>query len=396
MTSAANQDPSSGPFALQLRPAVAKHLAQVIPKVLDFLRKALTTGPPIVMGINRYGPSETGNLGTSNFPNFDTVDDVAMALQDTVADVIANTLRLGIAEELPRHTPAQIKKLALGLAKRAASTLILDSDNSESKIAAVVNEATSDLRTTLKLIEGEIASSLENISGFVPRSTISRHNKHLADLTEFQKQLENAFEYTELINMSEVMMISTPPLSPTGNRSIGTGLSAIKLAQARKRNAENALFRLFGTTYAEQSTTTPLVIPSDLATSYLGVSLLDDIIAFMRTQVLAYPLPYRSELGIMKPDFSALPERVRAMYDVQNKLLYEAVYQHLTQSLKDRVDNTHSFAQTSPSITVTGGVPRYDGVLGFYWFGLSLLCIASATLLWSRAYASTFTRTTWL
>ena len=156
----------------------------------------------------------------------------------------------------------------------------------------MVEEATSDLRETLLLIEGEIDSSLENISGFVPRSTISRHNKLLADLEEFQRQLESAIEFVELIHLSEVMMISTPPLSPTGNRSMGTGLSAIKLAQARKQNAENALFRLFGTTYAEQSTSTSLVIPSDLATSFLGVPLLDDIIAFMRTQVLAYPLPY--------------------------------------------------------------------------------------------------------
>ena len=286
MTTAANQDPSAETFALQLRPGVAKNLAAVIPKVLDFLQKALTAGQSFVMGLNRYDSPSSGN----NFPSFDVVDNVE--LQDAVTDAIANILKLGIAEELPRQTPAQLKKLALGLAKRAATVLINDSDNSEAKISAVVNEATSDLRETLLLIEGEIAASLENISGFVPRSTISRHNKHLADLEEFQKQLESAVEYTELISMSEVMMISTPPLSPTGNRSMGTGLSAIKLAQARKRNAENALFRLFGTTYAEQSTTTSLVIPSDLATSYLGVSLLDDIIAFMRTQVLAYPLPY--------------------------------------------------------------------------------------------------------
>ena len=124
------------------------------------------------MGINRHGTSETGSAG-SNFPSFDTVDNVE--LQDDVTDVVANILKLGISEELPKQTPSQIKKLALGLAKRAATILIIDSDNSEAKIAAVVNETTSDLRETLQLIEGEIASSLKNISGFVPRSTISRH-----------------------------------------------------------------------------------------------------------------------------------------------------------------------------------------------------------------------------
>ena len=369
-TTAGNQDHAVDAFALQMRPGVTKNLAAVIPKVTHFLKKALTAGQSFVMGLSRYDLPSSGSQG-SNFPAFDVVDD--KELQDAVEDAVGNILRLGISEELPKYTTAQTKKLAQGLARRAATILINDTDSSEAKIAAVVEEATSELRETLLLIEGEIDASLENISGFVPRSTISRHNKLLADLEEFQRQLESAIEFVELIHLSEVMMISTPPISPTGNRSMGAGLSAIKLAQARKQNAENALFRLFGTTYAEQSTSTSLVIPSDLATSFLGVPLLDDIIAFMRTQVLAYPLPYvyvkymkdsyRSELGIVKPDFSALPERVRVTYDTQNKLLYEAIYQRLTQSLKDRVDNTHSFAQTSPSITVTGGVPRYDGVL---------------------------------
>ena len=124
------------------------------------------------MGMNRYDQSEVGAAG-SNFPSFDVVDNGE--LQDAVTDVVANILKLGISEELPKQTPSQIKKLALGLAKRAATILIIDSDNSEAKIAAVVNETTSDLRETLQLIEGEIASSLKNISGFVPRSTISRH-----------------------------------------------------------------------------------------------------------------------------------------------------------------------------------------------------------------------------
>ena len=80
MTSAANQELSAESFALQLRPAVAKHLAGVIPKVLDFLKKALTSGQSFVMGINRYGQSEVGAAG-SNFPSFDVVSTGSFRMQ---------------------------------------------------------------------------------------------------------------------------------------------------------------------------------------------------------------------------------------------------------------------------------------------------------------------------
>ena len=131
MTTAGNQDHTAEAFALQMRPGVTKNLAAVIPKVTHFLKKALTAGQSFVMGLSRYDLPSSGSQG-SNFPAFDVVDD--KELQDAVEDAVGNILRLGISEELPKYTTAQTKKLAQGLARRAATILINDSDSSEDSV----------------------------------------------------------------------------------------------------------------------------------------------------------------------------------------------------------------------------------------------------------------------
>ena len=46
----------------------------------------------------------------------------------------------------------------------------------------------------------------------------------------------------------------------------------------------------------------------------------------------------------------------------QDKRLYIAVYDKLSQGLRDRVDNTHSFNQNHPKITIQGGVQKHRGL----------------------------------
>ena len=62
MTTAANQDLSAQTFALQLRPGVAKNLAAVIPKVLDFLQKALTAGQSFNLSTIILSPRRNGAI----------------------------------------------------------------------------------------------------------------------------------------------------------------------------------------------------------------------------------------------------------------------------------------------------------------------------------------------
>ena len=64
MSAAAKPETPLETFALQLRPTVTKHLAQVIPKVLDWLTKALQTGQPIIPSIcGSVVQVQTGSTG---------------------------------------------------------------------------------------------------------------------------------------------------------------------------------------------------------------------------------------------------------------------------------------------------------------------------------------------
>ena len=160
--------------------------------------------------------------------------------------------------------------------------------------------------------------------------------------------------------------------SETGSAT-GPGLGDLKLAQARKRRIEEELYRLPGTSYAEQSSSPSLQIPDDLMSEYRGKQTMNDLLSFMRQQVLSYPLPfvflqymkdsYRSDLGIRKPDLSLLHDTLKTEFAAQDALLWKSLHDRLSQPLRDRLYNTHSFAQLCPTVTIENGVARNHGLL---------------------------------
>ena len=155
-----------------------------------------------------------------------------------------------------------------------------------------VEEGRAAIFEKLEGLKGEMQARLQTITSFIPATTIARHSKFMADRGEFEKLLATVIQLVEIKEGCEHSLVMPIPISPSGSTRSGSGLGEMKLAQQRKRMVEDELYKLFDTSYAEQSTTTGLVIPTDLSTSFLGLYLLDDIILYMRTQVLSYPIPF--------------------------------------------------------------------------------------------------------
>ena len=208
-------------------------------------------------------------------------------------------------------------------------------------------------------------------------TTRRRTFKWIADEEEFKKLLKRVTDLVALKTSSDIAATAASLESPTRGTRSGSGLSELKLAQARKREVQDELYEVFGTTHAEQDTTISLVVPSlptDLAHNFLGLDLLDHILLYdiVRSRVQIYPIPllylqhmkdsFRSESGVRPLDMSTLPPQVAMEFAEQDKQLFIAVYEKLSQGLKDRVDNTYSFNQNQPKIAIQGGVKKHRGI----------------------------------
>ena len=208
---------------------------------------------------------------------------------------------------------------------------------------------------------------------WISKATFRRSTfKWIADEQEFKKLLKRVTDLVALKTSSEIAATTVSLESPTTGTRSGAGLSELKLAQARKYKVQDELYEAFGTTKAEQDTTFSLVVPTDLAHSFLGLDLLDHVLLYVRSRVQIYPIPlvylqhmkdsFRSESGVRPLDMSTHPPQVAREFAEQDKRLYIAVYDKLSQGLKDRVDNTHSFNQNHPKITIQGGVKKNRGL----------------------------------
>ena len=250
--------------------------------------------------------------------------------------------------------------------------VIDDTKNKTETFEDIFERAKASFAGLLDETEGEAAACFAAVARFIPSTIIRRHNSWLTDRQEFERLLQQVAKLVQLKCTCEDPMVETLDPEVDSRTSSGSGISALKLASARKRRVEDELYKLFGTTYSNQSSSASLTIPEDLATQYLGSELLENILVYMRAQVLSFPLPlvyvqymrdsYRSEMGIQLPDFSTLPEAVIDEFNTQNRMLYKLIYDLMSQPLRDRLDNTHSFAQSCPTVTITGGIKKYDGV----------------------------------
>ena len=266
----------------------------------------------------------------------------------------------------------EFKRIFDDIIKNIKDFVIEDINEKSVVVEDIFEKAKDSFAGLLDETEGEAAACFAAVARFIPATIIRRHNSWLTDRQEFERLLQQVAQLVQLKCTCEDPMIDTLDPEVDSRASSGSGISALKLASARKRRVEDELYKLFGTTYSNQSSSASLTIPEDLATQYQGSELLESILVYMRAQVLSFPLPlvyvqymrdsYRSEMGIQLPDFSTLPEAVIDEFNTQNRMLYKLVYDLMSQSLKDRLDNTHSFAQSCPTITITGGVKKYDGV----------------------------------
>lgn len=82
--------------------------------------------------------------------------------------------------------------------------------------------------------------SISAISSFIPVTTISRHNKWIADEDELKKLMRRATDLVALKTSSEIAATTALMESQTPGTRSGTGLSELKLAQARKRQVQDA------------------------------------------------------------------------------------------------------------------------------------------------------------
>ena len=176
------------------------------------------------------------------------------------------------AADVPKASAVKMASYYEAIASLIASKMMEDGDKSVEKLTETLGEAKMMLFQNVELLHCELRDTMKSISSFIPPLTITRHNKHVADRDDLIELLKQTCDFVALKSASEVQMLSSPPMSPTGSSRVGKGLGDLKLAeatQARRRHLNGSLYRLFGMTHAEKSTLATLTVPTDLATNWM-------------------------------------------------------------------------------------------------------------------------------
>ena len=271
--------------SLDITSTISKDLDACLEVLSDFLGDIKGTCQSTVMGIfNRNGKStSTSGEGT---PQRNTAlqnkSDVAKELRDKIDELAP--------EDLPKLTRTVREAIRDTVADHLADSL-LENDDDDDDFEKRIADGQAAVEASLERLKGTIMTSMSAVSSFIPVTTISRHNKWIADKEEFEKLLKRVTDLVALKTCSEIAATTASMESPTSGTRSGSGLSELKLAQARKRQVQDELYDAFGTTHSEQDTTISLVVPSDLAHNFLGLDLLDHILLYVRSRVQIYPIP---------------------------------------------------------------------------------------------------------
>ena len=157
------------------------------------------------------------------------------ALQDKKG--VAKVLRDHIDELAPADLPEMsklVREVVCDTITDCLADKLLEQDDSEFDFNKRVEDGKAAVEASLERLQGTIMTSMNAISSFIPMTTISRHNKWIADEEEFKKLLKRVADLVALKTSSDIAATTVSIESPTLGTRSGTELSELKLAQARK------------------------------------------------------------------------------------------------------------------------------------------------------------------
>ena len=176
------------------------------------------------MGILNRSDRSTSTSG-------EVTDPQRTALQDN--NDVAKVLRDRIDELEPADLPKISRPVREAVRDTIADCLadsLLEPEDDENDFNKRVEDGKVAVEASLERLQGTIMTSMSAISSFIPVTTISRHNKWIADEDEFKQLLKRVTDLVALKTSSDIAA-TTVSMSPTqGTKALDQGQGCLSLS----------------------------------------------------------------------------------------------------------------------------------------------------------------------